>query len=733
MNTKANPIITHRYTLTMKNLQLLIVLSVLFQLHSRAQAVFQSNGNGNWNDPSIWTLISGSSSSNYPVAGDSASIVTVDTITVITNSQCQALTIEGAGVLHLNSNSSILTVSNQLTVTGASEIIIDLGALTITGQATINGASVVTLNQGLMTVLGLMILSFPTGGAGTTLLDIEGGAFTCAGGMSIVSTTVPANRFSELRIGNSAVSIAGGLASVTANAKINFTGAGVLTLAGVISIASAGFTPGNGTVIYFGIPGTDQTLEALTYNNLTISGIGGGIKEINGAVTVTDTLTLLTDTLVVNSGGSLTMGNGSAIVRTAGQLASTPVFPGQVDIVYNNVTRDTTGPEMPVAEGVLRNLTINDIAGIKLGANVTVNNNVNFQNGPLLTDVYAFNIANTNGGAGADPAVQRTNGYVIGSINRSIGMLTGTRLFPLGVNSQNYRELTLNYTTAPTAGGTLAVQHFDTSAAAQSGLPLTEGAVVISNTAPMYWQADAASGLTGGVYSLSLTAQGVTGVNDISSLRIVKRSSGGGAWILDGTAGTNTGANDAPVVLRDGMSDFSQFAFGGGSTNVLPVSLLYFSGQVSGKNVLLSWTTTGETNNSFYSVEYSKSGIDFTALGRIEAALNQSQQNEYSFTHSNVPAGTGYYRLMQTDVDGKFSYSNIISFRINNENTVKVYPVLATTSITIAPGTATTLRLFDASGRYIRNVYAGTNDISSLATGMYYIVYKGGVAKFIRQ
>lgn len=713
----------------------LLLFTVLFFCSAAlpAQGVFQSSASGNWNDPASWALVSGTSTSNYPVAGDSATITGAATITVTASAQCQSLTINGAGILQLNSGSSLLAISNALTVTAASKITIDMGSLTVSGQATLNAASTITINQGLMTVLGVMLVNCPTTAAGTTLLDIEGGVFSCAGGMSITATTVPANRFAEMRIGSSAVNIVGGLASITANAKINFTAGGALTLAGVISIASGGFTAGNGTVIYFGIPGSDQLLAPLTYNRLVITGLGSGVKKINGTVTVTDTLTLLTDTLVVNSGAVLNIANGAAIVRTGGVLATTPVFAGIADLVYNDVTRDTTGAEMPVAAGVLRNLTINDVAGIKLGANATVSNMVNFQNGPLLTDVYSFTIVNPYGGVLSDTAVQRTNGYVIGTINRGIGTSTGIRTFPFGISQAGYRECSLNYTAAPTSAGVLTVQYFDTSAAAQSGFPLIDGSITITKTLPVYWQADAGGGLSGGVYTLSLTAQAIGGVADYSSLRIVKRPSTGGPWILDGAAAANTGTNNAPVVLRSGMSGFSQFSIGGNNSNVLPVSLLYFSGQVSGRDVLLNWAATNEMNNNFYSIEYSKNGLDFTPIGRVSAANPSAQQNNYSFTHYSAPAGMDYYRLVQTDIDGKYTYSNILSLRVSGLNNFKVYPVLASASITIEPPGASDLRLFNSNGQYIKNVYAGINDISSLSKGMYYIRYQGGVAKFIKE
>jgi hypothetical protein len=76
-------------------------------------------------------------------------------------------------------------------------------------------------------------------------------------------------------------------------------------------------------------------VASLNYNRLVITGVGAGRKIISGTVNVSDTLTLLTDTLQINS-GTLTMANNATIIRTEGKLISTPRFSGSVDLIYNN-------------------------------------------------------------------------------------------------------------------------------------------------------------------------------------------------------------------------------------------------------------------------------------------------------------------------------------------------------------------------------------------------------------
>ena len=716
----------------MKVAKILLALMLLLHNVSFAQGTFQSKNNGNWNSPSSWMLVSGTSSTNYPGAGDTVNITNKNVIAVNANSSCNEINVNDTASLVFNTAAVTLSVSNSLSMAGGSTLTMNQGILIVTGSMTQNSSSVVTVNQGALTVIGLMFLN-PPSSAGTTLLDVEGGAFSCAGGMSITGLT--STRLAELRIGNSAVNIAGGLATFTSNAKINFTGTGSLTLAGVISIANASsFIPGNGRVIYFGIPGSNQVIAPLTYNRLVVTGVGSGLKKIDGTVTVTDTLTLLTDTLQVDAGGILNMNNNTVLVKTAGKIITPPTFLGTIDVIYNNIVKDTTGMEMPSSTSALRNLIINDVSGIKLSSDVTVNNNLNLQQGALLTDIYTLNITNSSGGVTMDPAVQRTNGYITGTVKRSIGTSTGIRNFPFGVGTLNgYREFQLNYTIAPTVAGTLTVQHFDTSASNQSGLPLIDGIVVISKTAPVYWQADATN-LSGGTYNLSLTDDGADGVSNINALRIVKRPSTGGAWTLNGTAGTNTGTTTAPVIIRNGMSGFSQFTFGSDNTNTLPIKLLSFSGKLSGKNIVLSWATANENNSNYFEIESSKSGNDFAAIGKLPGTGNTAQQANYSFTDYNVSNGTNYYKLKQFDADGSFTYSNIIYIKISKSNTLRIYPTLASQQITVEATSDENIKVYDINGRFMQKLIPGSNDINKLAKGIYFATDEAkNVVQFIKQ
>jgi hypothetical protein len=93
---------------------------------------------------------------------------------------------------------------------------------------------------------------------------------------------------------------------------------------------------------------------------------------------------------------------------------------------------------------------------------------------------------------------------------------------------------------------------------------------------------------------------------------------------------------------------------------ILPISLLSFTGRCDGYNKIFEWTTASEINNDFFTVEKSKNGIDFSELGKIEGAGNSSSLKNYKAEFPEKDLDYKYYRLRQTDFNGKFSFSGVI-------------------------------------------------------------------------
>ncbi|MDO1447310.1 T9SS type A sorting domain-containing protein [Rhodocytophaga aerolata] len=108
-----------------------------------------------------------------------------------------------------------------------------------------------------------------------------------------------------------------------------------------------------------------------------------------------------------------------------------------------------------------------------------------------------------------------------------------------------------------------------------------------------------------------------------------------------------------------------------GSTIVgLPVNLLYFQAQLQNEIVKLNWATAQEINNDYFTVERSIDGQNFTEVVQVEGAGTSEVLKQYQATDPQPAAGVSYYRLKQTDLDGKFSYSKVVAINSRQGETV---------------------------------------------------------------
>jgi hypothetical protein len=99
----------------------------------------------------------------------------------------------------------------------------------------------------------------------------------------------------------------------------------------------------------------------------------------------------------------------------------------------------------------------------------------------------------------------------------------------------------------------------------------------------------------------------------------------------------------------------------------LPVRLVKFSGAYNHSGVTLSWQTASEIDNEYFTVERAVDALHFRPIGRHNGAGNTKVRQNYTYTDVNPEAGINYYRLKQTDLDGTFSYSSIISVHANQQ------------------------------------------------------------------
>jgi hypothetical protein len=193
----------------------------------------------------------------------------------------------------------------------------------------------------------------------------------------------------------------------------------------------------------------------------------------------------------------------------------------------------------------------------------------------------------------------------------------------------------------------------------------------------------------------------------------------------------------------NGNSDVAFVSYNHGAINfstVLPVELSSFTALKTNDGVKLAWETLSETNTDRFIVETSSDGVNFISLGSKKAAGYSSVPLSYSYQHLNAIAGRNYYRLKQTDQDGKFEYSKIVQVDIAEKNTaVRLHPNPATNHLVVHHKAANgneQLQILTIKGTLALRSFLkpGTTQTSlndlRLAPGLYFVVIADGKQKF---
>lgn len=106
----------------------------------------------------------------------------------------------------------------------------------------------------------------------------------------------------------------------------------------------------------------------------------------------------------------------------------------------------------------------------------------------------------------------------------------------------------------------------------------------------------------------------------------------------------------------------------------LPIELLGFTAMVNGQTVDLDWATASEKGNAHFTVEKSKNGVSFETLLTRKAKGNSSSTTYYAEKDPAPFPGMSYYRLKQTDDNGQYSYSAIVSVTYMTTDAITVFP-----------------------------------------------------------
>lgn len=108
----------------------------------------------------------------------------------------------------------------------------------------------------------------------------------------------------------------------------------------------------------------------------------------------------------------------------------------------------------------------------------------------------------------------------------------------------------------------------------------------------------------------------------------------------------------------------------------LPITLTAFTAQAAGSTAYIKWSTATEINNNYFTIERSQDGKNFSKIAEVKGFGNSNVNQNYQVIDSKAFKGINYYRLRQTDFDGKSTVSEIKTVKIitGADKAYNIYP-----------------------------------------------------------
>jgi hypothetical protein len=221
-------------------------------------------------------------------------------------------------------------------------------------------------------------------------------------------------------------------------------------------------------------------------------------------------------------------------------------------------------------------------------------------------------------------------------------------------------------------------------------------------------------------------------------------STNGTTWAQAGSVvdlGFGTDASNAPkygmAVTSTSNSALSTAQFSGFTTSLssdpLPIKLENFTAKnINNDHVLVSWATSMEDNVKDFTVQKSSDGNVYQTLTSVPSQGNSETLQSYSVIDQDPVEGLNYYRLLETDSDGRTFLSPVVVVQFGKAAVPDLRPNPATSySDVISNGSAILeVTVYDMLGKQLRRIVNGDDgqtiriNTASLASGVYVVRIK---------
>ncbi len=486
------------------------------------------------------------------------------------------------------------------------------------------------------------------------------------------------------------------------------------------------------------------------FGNFNIDKTGGDITLNNDLEAVSD-FTTSNATSIINTNGFHVIVGGDFTLNTSityTGVSTTGILEFNGTSAQNYTTG--TGATLQLNDVIMNNtstgLVLND--DLSLGAS----GELTLTSGLITTGSNKVIINNTSSTA---TPTGSTDSYINGTLRGYVASNTDTYNYPVGISDRytlaqiiNNNITGTNYFDVKFLDSFTNTGSLNPSIAEDFGVPYAE-------IAPEgIWEINPDIQPTVGSYSLELffddgegyDGGGIPIGNGFAYLEdnefgIVKRSGASTSaadWtaqegILNPTDGAGRLLHDN-YAKRKGLSTFSRFAIAR-TAIILPIELIAFETKCDEENKVINWSTISEINNDFFTLER-KAENKFVPIATIDGADNSNSLLNYTYTDKNSEYGVNYYRLKQTDIDGKYSYSKIITSNCTTTNILSVNQYIENEFLNVIVEASNddnfTFEFFDYSGksliketRYISNGYNSFKiNTKHYAKGIYMLVVK---------
>lgn len=480
-------------------------------------------------------------------------------------------------------------------------------------------------------------------------------------------------------------------------------------------------------------------------NNERFTG-NSGTLTIAGSLTNNDNFTANTST--VNVTGSFT-NNGTFTANTGTfKFTGNGTIGGTNDISFYNLVTNSAGT-------------------VTLGKNISITNALTMTSGKINLATYTVDIG-IPGVLGlllpTPGTINYTAGWMYGGkIKRYFGIdiLTigsSSGLFPIG-SATDYRPCWIANEGLLTTGGAITLSH--TAIANSQAVNFMDntwsGGSAIRFISGSYWTMQAEGIAIGVSFSIRMKGTGFGPVNSVNDLSIAFSDGVVGSYSASGGTTSNPEINRTGIILSSlGIAAGSQgrgapinfYMASKSGSSPLPISLLKFEGKLYNKMVDFSWTTASETNNNYFTVEKSADAFTFEKVIDIKGAGNSTTTLKYTATDDNPLTGVSYYRLKQTDFDGKYTYSNLVPIKnvtkINSD--FNIYPNPAKTDDILKIefpeefyGKDVLVNVYDALGNKVYSNKALASEwedkmtisyLQNFKTGVYFVILNSDQASY---